>query len=451
VSVKIIIGAELTISGLPSEIEEKLIQKNTFKNPEFARKERLGLWTGDTDPTFRLYRKIYRNGVASFVVPRGTFPLVMKLCDDHGVHYRIDGQTVSPPLAETIQTEGTLYPFQERALDDLLRYSTGILESPTGSGKTNIALSVIPRVQTPTLILVHTGELFKQTQERCRQWLGIEPGAIGAGKWTLRPVTVGMVQTLIRRDLSEIADYFGCVIVDECHHSPARNWADILNQLPAEHRYGFTATPFRKDGLQFLMWRTIGSVTARIKRDEVVAAGKIVSPDIETVYTNFHFHLEHATKWTRMITELVNDDDRNALVADEIRARMTSENRALILSDRIDHVNILASLLSDLAPTVLTGELSQSERESAMAQIRSGARLTIATSSLLGEGVDVPGWALLFLATPMAGGPRTLQAIGRVSRAAPGKQRATVVDFVDGEVPALVGAHRQRERVYSRA
>ena len=58
---------------------------------------------------------------------------------------------------------------------------------------------------------------------------------------------------------------------------------------------------------------------------------------------------------------------------------------------------------------------------------------------------------LVFLATPIAGGPRTLQAVGRVSRAAPGKNKATVVDFVDRRVPALVGAHRARQRMYARA
>jgi superfamily II DNA or RNA helicase len=77
-----------------------------------------------------------------------------------------------------------------------------------------------------------------------------------------------------------------------------------------------------------------------------------------------------------------------------------------------------------------------------------GARLTIATSNLLGEGADVPGWDLLFLATPMADGPRTLQAIERVSRAAPGRDRAVVVDFVDADVPALANAYDQRARLY---
>src|SRR5208337_586869 len=98
---------------------------------------------------------------------------------------------------------------------------------------------------------------------------------------------------------------------------------------------------------------------------------------------------------------------RNDLIAREVRARLTANIHALILSDRIEHVHTLAGLLDDFAPVILTGDLTKPEREAAMAAVRRGAQLTIATTSLLGEGIDVPGWELLFLATPMAGGPRT--------------------------------------------
>jgi superfamily II DNA or RNA helicase len=151
-----------------------------------------------------------------------------------------------------------------------------------------------------------------------------------------------------------------------------------------------------------------------------------------------------------MITALGQDEERNALIAAEVRARLTPQTRALILSDRVEHVHVLAALLARFHPVILTGELTTTARAAAMAAVRAGAQLTIATSSLLGEGVDVPGWDQLFMATPMASGPRTPQAVGRVSRAAPGKGRATVVDFVDTGVPALVGAHEQRARLYRR-
>ena len=443
-SVTIRVGAELLINGLPAVVDHAVTTANTFGNPAFDRRQRLGLWTGDTDETIALYRRT----ATGLVVPRGTFPLVIRLCREAGLAYQVVDETIAPPLDTTVTVSGALFSYQQQALDTLLRWPTGLLKAPTGSGKTNILLSAIPRLHTPTLILVHTAELLRQTQDRCQMWLGVEPGTLGGGRWDVRPISVGMIQTLAKRDLREIAAYFGCVLVDECHHAPARTWADVLNRLPSRFKYGMTATPWRKDGLQMIMWRTLSTVTATVDQADVTRASKTITPDIETIPTGFHFKLVDSLEWGRMITALVRDTARNALIVDEVRAHLTPHTRALVLTDRVEHAHHLARLLDTCQPVVLTGELTKTDREAAMVAVRAGASLTIATSALLGEGIDVPGWDLLFLATPMAGGPRTVQAVGRVSRAAPGKARATVIDFVDVAVPALACAHSQRERLY---
>jgi superfamily II DNA or RNA helicase len=312
-------------------------------------------------------------------------------------------------------------------------------------------LSAIPRLGTTTLILTHTAGLQAQTIQRCRDWLGVDPGRIGGGQWYVRPITVATIQTLARRGCETIADYFGAVLIDEAHHAPALTWAAVANGLTARYKYGFTATAWRKDGLDSLMWQTIGPVVARVQQADVVAAGTILEPDIEVVKTAFAFDLLDSTEWGQMITALVTDGDRNALIAHEARARLTPDSKALILVDRIDHACRLGALLHDLDPIVLTGNLAKAARETAMATIRDGATLTIATAAMLGEGIDVPAWDVLFLASPFAGGPRTVQAVGRVCRAAPGKSSALVIDFLDVRVPALVAAHQQRERVLGAA
>jgi len=274
---------------------------------------------------------------------------------------------------------------------------------------------------------------------------------ISGSKFELRPVTIAMVQTLARRDLLEcgVTDYFGAVIVDEAHHSPATTWAEVLGQMPARYRYGLTATAWRKDGLGFLISRMIGPKTATISRAELEVAGRIVWPEIVTVSTDFYYDLGDTSRWTEMISELIQDSERNGLIYTEVRKRITEGSKALILTDRIDHANLLAEDLADFEPVVLTGELAKAGRTAAMQNVRDGARLTVATTHLLGEGIDVPAWNLLFLASPISGGPRTLQAVGRVCRPSPGKARATVVDFVDSEVPALVAAAQKRGRLYA--
>ena len=127
---------------------------------------------------------------------------------------------------------------------------------------------------------------------------------------------------------------------------------------------------------------------------------------------------------------------------------MNSLTRGLILTDRIVHANHLAERLADFRPALLTGELTKKQRETAMAEVRAGATLTIATIHLLGEGVDVPGWDLLFLVSPFSKGPRVMQALGRIARVAPGKTSATLIDFVDSRVSMLLAAARGRMALY---
>ncbi|NJL24808.1 MAG: DEAD/DEAH box helicase family protein [Calothrix sp. SM1_5_4] len=64
-------------------------------------------------------------------------------------------------------------------------------------------------------------------------------------------IDVGMLQSISRmEDLSEIAEKYSQIIIDECHHIPATSFEAILKQLPARYVLGLSATPYRKDGLE---------------------------------------------------------------------------------------------------------------------------------------------------------------------------------------------------------
>src|SRR6266516_3923016 len=57
-------------------------------------------------------------------------------------------------------------------------------------------------------------------------------------------------QTLARRtDVGELTAGYGLVVADECHHVPAAAFEDAVRQIPARHRLGLTATPYRRDKL----------------------------------------------------------------------------------------------------------------------------------------------------------------------------------------------------------
>lgn len=114
---RITIGAEVSIEGLTRDAERAVVRANTILNPAFASKERMGLWTGDTDPTITTWR----HTPAGLVVSRGGLAHVVCVCRRYGLAFDVTDRTVCPPLGITLTPTGVLYDFQSRALDDLLR------------------------------------------------------------------------------------------------------------------------------------------------------------------------------------------------------------------------------------------------------------------------------------------------------------------------------------------
>ena len=448
-AIKVVIREEVFIQGLPVTLVDLFMKENTFRNPKIDVLERLGKWTGG-EPK---YIKLYRQKEDWLAFPRGYWVDISKKLEEFGITPVVRWDC--PPITQIdrISTQGQLFDYQWNALQELMARATGVMEAPTGSGKTNILLTLIAELSVPTLVVVHTTELLKQTVDRCRSWLGVEAGIIGGGKERLENITIGMIQTLSKMEITKthpLYTRFNCVIVDECHHSPALTWAEVLRRLPYRYKYGFTATAWRKDKLDFIIWRMIGPITAKVYHQDVADAGRIVWPEIKQIFTNYYYPIQEPSEWGEMITDLTENQERNLLIAHTVSEYLGRfpNDKALILTDRIEHAERLALLGRTINPVVLTGKLKPRERTEAMEQIRGGARLTIATVHLLGEGVDVPGWSLLFLVSPFSGGPRVLQAVGRVARPAPGKERALLLDFIDNRIPMLKNAAYARAKLY---
>ena len=102
------------------------------------------------------------------------------------------------------------------------------------------------------LVLAHTREIIKQTSEKLFAH-GIEHGIIQAG-YPSRPwevVQIASVQTLwVRAMRTRRMDLppADMLIIDECHHCPARTYQKIIDAYPSAILIGLTATPCRGDG-----------------------------------------------------------------------------------------------------------------------------------------------------------------------------------------------------------
>src|SRR5690606_22494372 len=108
-----------------------------------------------------------------------------------------------------------------------------------------------------------------------------EIGMIGGGRETLGYfLTIGLVQTLSRRELGRWANEFGVVVVDECHRVPASTWTHVVNAFPARWRFGLTGTPKRRDGLHAVMHLYMGPTIYTVPAEAVQRAGGTVTPTL---------------------------------------------------------------------------------------------------------------------------------------------------------------------------
>ncbi|HNR51543.1 MAG TPA: hypothetical protein PKI80_08170, partial [Deltaproteobacteria bacterium] len=132
-----------------SRIKERL----TFENPEFIEANRMGRSTWSIPREIRAYE--IEGGL--IVLPRGFARQFISILQRAGCTYKIEDQRRALPEVD-FKFTGTLKDFQTEAVNAMLSRDFGTLCSPTGSGKTVMALAIIEARKQPTLIIVHSSE-----------------------------------------------------------------------------------------------------------------------------------------------------------------------------------------------------------------------------------------------------------------------------------------------------
>lgn len=140
-----------------------------------------------------------------------------------------------------------LRPEQEAALTAWNQTRRACLVMPTGTGKTEVALSIMAESEVSTLVVAPVRDLMYQWHRRIAQSLGYDAGIIGDNVFRKRPVSVTTYDSACIH-MHRLGDQFGLIIFDECHHLPGPVRSDAARMSAAPLRLGLTATPERSDG-----------------------------------------------------------------------------------------------------------------------------------------------------------------------------------------------------------
>ena len=325
---------------------------------------------------------------------------------------------------------------------------------------TQMGIALMADLGLKTLWLTHTKDLLNQSKERAEQYMSSDLiGTITEGKVNIgNGVTFATIQTMCKLDLAQYRDYWDCIITDEVHRvsgSPTAvtQYQKVLNSLSARHKYGLSATVHRSDGMIKATYALVGEVAYKVPEEAV--AERVMKVGIKPCFTEIRLSREclntdGTLNYAKLITYLTENTARNQLIADSIEQRPS-----LILSDRLNHLETLISLLpvdmqkdAVMISGKMTTKKGKAEREQALEDMRSGKKKYLfATYSLAKEGLDIPCLERLYMATPIKDYTVVTQSIGRIARTCEGKAAPVCYDFVD-DTGYLVKAHKRRCSIY---
>lgn len=442
----------LSVNNPTKELMTWCKKNLVIANPEYARKARMNLWLGNTPKMLYLYE--IRGD--TLVLPFGVLRSLPKSITDKALFV----SEFATPVEVDYDTSVPLYDYQEEAVNAMITAKYGILQSAAGSGKTQMGIALAVKLKRRTLWLCHTLDLIRQSKERAELYMSEDLiGTITEGKVSLgKGITFATIQTMCKLDLPQYRDYWDCIITDEVHRvsgSPTAvtQYQMVLNSLSARHKYGLSATVHRADGMIQATYALVGKVAYQVP-DEAVA-DKIMKVGIYPVGTGIEISREALNtdgtlNYTKLITYLTGNRTRNELIASCIERRPS-----LILSDRLNHLEELMSLLPEdmqkdavMVSGKMTSKAGKAKREQAISDMRSGRKKYLfATYSLAKEGLDIPCLERLYLATPQKDYAIVTQSVGRIARTFEGKADPIAYDFVDN-IGYLVKSYKKRCSIY---
>lgn len=175
----------------------------------------------------------------------------------------------------------------------------GVIEAPTGSGKTNIAILLIATKNIPTLVIVPSSQIAYQTKSRISKTLELDMNKVGLitdGKREFdKDILIATWQSLQNPyTFKKIKNYgYNMVIVDEAHRASARILKKIISSLNAEYKFGFSATAYKGHEEQMRdINKVLGKIIIKIPIEMLYESKYLIRPQIELFSTQTDISIE---------------------------------------------------------------------------------------------------------------------------------------------------------------
>ena len=318
----------------------------------------------------------------------------------------------------------------------------GIIEIPTGGGKSIIIAALIQEVLTRwpranVLVLSHSKEILEQNIEKLEallpeQNIGVYSASLG--KKTIEKVTIGSVQTVVNATHKFKDTHL--IIVDECHtikENEEGSYNKIFKALGKVRVLGFTATPYRYNMFLTDDSHIFDAICYRVNIHTLLKKGYLCK--IKTKKTRVEIDVSK-------LKVVAGDYSKKSLSQEVDRFGLTKAicNDLVQFKDRkhwllfcvsIEHAEHVAEYLSSIGIEALAvhSKLDKETRELILRLYKSGKVKAIANVGILTTGFDFPGIDLIAMLRPTKSHVLYRQMIGRGMRIAEGKEDCLILDY----------------------
>jgi superfamily II DNA or RNA helicase len=450
-------GVNIDLKMISPRIANELFRLATFSNPKFFELQNMRFSTWGT-PRYICSARQEGNYIN---LPRGILEATIEVLRSAGIVPDIhDNRPEFSPLS--VQFQGDLFENQKEAVQAMLRYEYGVLKAPPGAGKTVMGCAIIAERKAPTLIIVHRDQLVGQWQEQLITLLGIDKKQIGVYGGTRRKlkgmIDIAMIQSLARcENIKAMLSGYGHIIIDECHHIPAVTFENILMEVNAKYILGLSATPFRKDGLQKILFLQCGPIRYSMEDcNRNNTSRKVLVRDYESANLPIN---SRALQLYEIWDMIVTDPSRLTMIAKDVSIALMNGRVPVLLSDRKEHLSrmydeiVAQGSIDKERLFILTGDIGKKERREMLKSIKeminTGVKPCIlSTGSFIGEGFDLPECDTLFLAMPVSFKGRLIQFAGRLQRDHIDKTDVFIYDYVDTGLGLTMSMFKKRISAY---
>jgi len=320
-----------------------------------------------------------------------------------------------------------LRPYQQSAKLETIRKlpRNPLLVSPTGTGKTHMAVAIARSLGGRMLWIAHRRELIFQARDHlARHYRSNEIDIIMASEERRRNaiVHVASIQTLRNREFPDV----DVIFVDEAHHSASSSYRKIFNQRAPV--IGLTATPYRLDGKPLAMF---GAIVNAITPAQAVAEGYLMPSQVfaceqpnlaEVRNQSGDFHqgdLGRAMNKPRIVGNIIREWSKRCLT-----------RQTLVFASSIKHSESItgAFIMHGISAAHLDANTPSDERTRILRNLADGTVQVVSNVGILTEGYDLPKLGAIIIARPTQSLCLHQQMIGRVLRPDESERRAIIHD-----------------------